>query len=396
MLLLFIISPCLSLPFIFLLIRNNVKYAFTLLSIFMGLMALLYPPVGDIYRYTQDYYSWADMNWGDFVSSLEFRFDYLLPFLSFACAKLGLHFEIVRFLYVFVSYQIIFYIFTDIVSKNPYLRDSRIYIKCFILFTFCFSFHFFIFRFNFSLILMSLAFYRYFYCFKKDGFSFALLSCFNHFSFVLFLLLWIPISLGLFKFNKWFLWLCVILFFVMDSSFLSFIIPNMPISGDLVNHIMYYIDGKFAGEYLEEHSFKYKIALFLSTCIIYPILLFFLSNYQKSKQNSLVSMMLFILAIAAPFVVVAQRMSYFAIFLYLIYFLSFYNNSRKQRRQLQILLSFVLFTFVIAQYAKKREYSISQEARILYMPLPIILQSTYSESWINQNLGNEGEPLNAN
>ena len=53
--LIFIIYPVLSFPFILKGILKRERWAYLLGAIFMGYMGMLYPPAGDMYRYAEDF-----------------------------------------------------------------------------------------------------------------------------------------------------------------------------------------------------------------------------------------------------------------------------------------------------------------------------------------------------
>ena len=56
--LIFILHPLLCLPLIIIEVYNKRHYALILLGCFMGLCAMLWPPTGDLYRHTMDYFDY--------------------------------------------------------------------------------------------------------------------------------------------------------------------------------------------------------------------------------------------------------------------------------------------------------------------------------------------------
>lgn len=53
---LFIFFPLYTIPWVVKGMLLGRKEAFVLWAIFMGLLGVLYPPIGDIYQYTKDYF----------------------------------------------------------------------------------------------------------------------------------------------------------------------------------------------------------------------------------------------------------------------------------------------------------------------------------------------------
>ena len=116
--LIFILHPLLCLPLIIIEVYNKRHYALILLGCFMGLCAMLWPPTGDLYRHTMDYFDYIDKD--EFELKLG-QFDFILYYLSYVFANLGINFELVRFLFVFLSYMIVFFIFEDMGKTTEFI-----------------------------------------------------------------------------------------------------------------------------------------------------------------------------------------------------------------------------------------------------------------------------------
>lgn len=106
------------------------KYAYTFLALFLGFVALLYAPTHDLFRHNLLYYDFA----GESISGIVFRQDVLLYTLIAWFAKWNINFEIIRFLFVFFSYQMYFSLFYSIQRKNTSLNNKRISFLLFLLF----------------------------------------------------------------------------------------------------------------------------------------------------------------------------------------------------------------------------------------------------------------------
>lgn len=94
------------------------KWAFYLWAIFMGLLGMLYPPTGDFYRYQMDFYKYQGLDFNTFLFVVGVDFNFFLSFLSYFVGKLGLNFDITRFIYNFIAYSILGKLFIDIVYSN--------------------------------------------------------------------------------------------------------------------------------------------------------------------------------------------------------------------------------------------------------------------------------------
>ena len=82
--LLFILCPIMSLPFIFYYISKRKYEAMTLLSLFMALCSMLWPPTGDLYRrHNMMYFEFQKMTTDQFVAFISMQFDFVLYLISF-------------------------------------------------------------------------------------------------------------------------------------------------------------------------------------------------------------------------------------------------------------------------------------------------------------------------
>lgn len=120
----FILFPLYTLPWIVQGMMRLEKWAFVLWAFFMGLVGILYPPVGDIYQYTKDFYIYEGCSWEFFLELLSLKFDFLLPLLSYFIGLIGWNFDISRFIYNFLSYLILGTIFLDIVRNNCFFANE--------------------------------------------------------------------------------------------------------------------------------------------------------------------------------------------------------------------------------------------------------------------------------
>ena len=78
LIILFVLYPFATLPFLFIKIIERKKYAFVLLAIFMGLCAILYPPLGDLYRHSLRYFSYFNENGSNWYVDENLILKYLL------------------------------------------------------------------------------------------------------------------------------------------------------------------------------------------------------------------------------------------------------------------------------------------------------------------------------
>ena len=68
--LIFCMSPFFALPLVIWGIYRRHQASFIYLAFFMGLMAYLTPPVGDLYRHTMNYFNYQNTDFSHFINSL--------------------------------------------------------------------------------------------------------------------------------------------------------------------------------------------------------------------------------------------------------------------------------------------------------------------------------------
>lgn len=132
--LLFVISPIASLPFILSGIFKKQHSYLVLLSLFMALCAILSPPFADLYVHSMGFKSYQNSTYNVFGEIFS-KQDYVLYLLEYVFAKIGLHFEFIRGLFVFICYQVTFKLYTTLFEYVPRLSsDKQLRILLFLVF----------------------------------------------------------------------------------------------------------------------------------------------------------------------------------------------------------------------------------------------------------------------
>ena len=387
--LLFMVYPLLSLPLILKGMLDNKKWGFFFFACFMGMIGMLYPPTGDFYRYTEEYIYIKDFNWEQFKDFILIKQECLLPSISYLFSRLNVPFDYSRFIYNFIAYYLLGLIYIDEINKNVHYikRNSIYFLGMFI----SFSLSLYLFRFFFSMILYAYGTYNIVYKRKKQGWIFVILSILNHFSFIVFLVILILTKLLHFKFRKWIVVLMCILAFTISSDLLINLFTFMP--ADIVNRYSIYLDGYYAGTYLEDHSLRYRILMALSSAITYAAAIIYIITYDKKsiKNGSIVNGVLLVTTLSSPFSAIAYRFATVLLLFIKIQFLNAFNRTRKQCKYLLILFLLTMLSNIMGLWSSRREISISDLSLICYASTPQILMHTYSEQWINKNVYENGD-----
>ena len=130
---LFLLCPALAIVYIIVQAYSGKYNNLTVLSLSIAMVALFTPPFADIYRHTLMYFYYENFSNSIFQSNDK---DFIFYTLTNICARNGIPFEYVSFLFVFICYQISFFLFKKVYEdvKNK-LSNRKIFciFLCFVL-----------------------------------------------------------------------------------------------------------------------------------------------------------------------------------------------------------------------------------------------------------------------
>ncbi len=361
----------------------------------MGMCAILWLPSGDLYRHSMTYFQLKDMNYNDFLIFQALNLDIVLYSITFAFAKLGINFEIVRFLFVFISYQCVFWIYQDVAQHNEILKNNQYYYKLGFVLMFMSVAFFNIthgLRYGLAIYISAAGVYKLFWKGQKTGWFFMFFAGLVHFSTFIFIA---PCVMSFLKrtINKRSIAYLSIAILILGAPAINNILELLPLPELLSNRTSQYTAGYWAQEFFEDHSFKYRISKFLSYWSIFPLMMISYKNISRKTSvltDKMLLLMIPLLAVAYPFGEIMPRFSYFLIIIYVCSCLTYVNVFIKNKWNLRIVYFFTILTFIANIYTFRRELSLSSEYKLLYSPLPTILFYTYSESHINQLIDETG------
>lgn len=384
----FAILPLYSTPLIIVGMLNRQRWAFVLWACFMGFIGILYPPSGDLYMYTQDFLLYKDCDFNSFLELQRLNFDFVLPSISFLLGKLGLPFDLSRFFYNFVSYYLIGDMFLMISGENKHLKGNK-YIYALLAFL-TISVSLYLFRFFFSMVLLAYGVYKIVYQGKKSGYIYLLLSCLNHFSFIIFVFVFLLSRFRLFYFHKTALLLLFVFIFLIDGSLVLSIFQYFPI--EIIERFIVYLDGYWAGEFLNDTSIKYRIMVLLQSLVAYiGCYVYFMSYDKKYMKYCLhINAYLLLVLLASPFATMYGRFLVVLLLVMKTYFLSVYDGTRVMRRNLIILFCGAMLSNAVSLWSIRRGLEVSELSMLLYANSYQIMSHSYDETWIANNIDGEG------
>lgn len=393
--LIFIVLPLYSVPFIIYGMWKRKKWAFTLWAIFIGLLGILFPPVADLYRYTMDYELYKGLDWNTFVIIASIKRDLMLPIISYFIGNLELNFDLYRLLYNFLGYYLLGLIYLDIVNRNINLQKKKVLIYA-LGFFISFNIAIYCYRYFLSAIFFLYGAYQIVYKKKKYGWIFIVLAVFNHLSYIVQTVALILQRMHFFKFSKRLVIFLFIISFFIDSSIITYIFNQLP--SNFVSSYVDYVEGQWAGDYLEEHSWRYKLQLFINNLIIYFCAIIYILQYNKcnKKYSSLPNAMILLATVTTPFVTISLRFLAVAMYFIKVHLLTIYDGSLSFYKYLKIMFWLTMITNLMGLWGYRRQIYISDYHMLLYSSSIHILRHTYDSNWMNENISDDGDMLKVN
>ena len=380
---LFVISPILSLPFIFYDVYKRHVGGLILFALFMGLLAYLTPPFADLYRHTRDYFNMYEYSSFDSFSK-SLKDDFLVQSFSYFLYHNGIKYTVARLLFTSIEYGLLAYV---LYKSSREERDKRFFIV-FLFMVFGYNFFWAVLgvRHCLAMCLYGMGCYLLYITKEKVKciFFFAIAPCIHFFYFALVLF---AIFFYYFPFrvsNKQFALLAAfsVLFGLVASSFLVGIFFNSHTS---------YLDGQWGTGYFASTSFKGAIYFLLKRLWALPLFVFFLNdNNIELKFRNLVLCNVLSFLLTMHFGTISDRyIDVVLMFLMFYYFISSYSYTW---RKLYLILfsSFVYFSANMYTYSNLYIHLNISHYTELWKPLPLVLSHDYTKEWTYEHIDFDG------
>lgn len=384
------LCPILSFPFIIHSILKKYCNAYYLLAIFMGLVSVLWPPTADLYRHNMMYFDFKVMNLQQFLNYIDGNVDLLYYILLYFFAKMGINFELIRFLFVCISYCLSFNIYAECMKRNPNIHVCH---KA-IFFLFYLSVPFFTItqglRYGLAISLFAYGAFFYFYQNRIKWLIYIVIACFIHFSMFPVLLILLLVRCNI-KISTIHIFVFILLsLLLIKGELLAYLIEILPINEFLKIRIGYYVNGYWSNEFLDEFSLENKISRYLAHFMMYPLLLFSFYLNGENKYNQFVKFLILIVGVCYLIsLTMFFRISLLFILVSLYAFAAEFGKYKHTYVALKIILICGLLSFSSQIYKFRREATISREYLLVY-PLPFSLFNSFDYYWIENNISGEG------
>lgn len=365
--LLFLLCPALAIIAIVAQAYAGKYRSFTVLSLSIAMVALFTPAFADIYRHTLLYFDLE--NFSDALIQTNGN-DFIFYTLTNFCARCHLPFEYVSFLFVFVCYQISFFLFRQILKATPITKENRKKMFCvFLSFVLMVQFIAIIngLRMATAAYLALLAWY-FFYkrTYLKGVFFYALAVC-THFGALLFFPIMIFTIFPIFRINKTVFLVISLGLMAMGGILLNFVPLSVIEALDLQDQVIGYMvksDEKF-GDVMSSNG---KIAMFLERIpyIVVTFLIIFNKIRLSDKDMSILCFAVWLSLLYYPFTVLFQRYGFFVV--PLLVFISFQHQQNRARSGLPLMaiLSSCVIMTMSYMYGYRVAFTHTKYYKMLY------------------------------
>lgn len=378
----FIASPLLALPFIIHEVHHRQPYAYVLFSLFLALVAFLYPPTHDLWRHNMMYYSYVQHP-ADSLFVTQNGLDYVLYSLTALFAKCNIPFEYVRFLLVFFSYVIYFKVFKEVAAQNTILRGSSTnYVNCFWLMFFFIPFFDICcgLRQGFAVALYTYGVYLFYLKGKTClGCVFLLLSVFTHFSMISVLPLVFLVKFKPFQINIKLALVLAVVAYAISLALFGYLNDSVEAVGEQST----YTTGSqgVGSDYVASRSIRSHITHAIYYCMAIPLIVFTLKGrIPESKMYYLANWLLVLCGLMLPYYTVTTR--YVLIFMTISIPMFIANCTSTKTLLFRLEFLFVFLTFGIRAFHERHTILNLSKEYYIAAPVPVILVQEYDKTWL--------------
>lgn len=314
-LVLLLLCPLLAVPFIISGIAKGKQNNLVLLSFVMAILAFIFPPFADLYRHTQQYLHFQI--YGN--SGLVFygsNFDFIFYTLSNFFAKNNIPFEYIRSIFVFISYQISFYLYKRCLKEKGVESNTK---ESFLLFWVFFLSVPFIWIVN-GLRMATACYIAVFgwvlvYNKRYIGLLAYIFALCLHFGSLLFAPIFIFLFLPKYSISKKAFLIITLLLFVTGGTLLSILPHSLITKLNMQSNVDYYMKNS-SKTFDSVMSVNGLIAMYLERIMlvyIYMKALFGISALYNKKDDFIVKNCLILWLAFLPFTILFQKISLFII-----------------------------------------------------------------------------------
>lgn len=388
-------APALSLPFILYGIYYRKKSAFFFFSIFLGIVAFLTGPTGDVYRWTLTYYGYKFTSYADFWLYIKNSGDFLTQLFSFLLAKNDIPYPFLRLVITITAYNIMFCIFNYYIDRNIYLYTKKDIFLRFIFLVVVSDFFNMLYgvRYVFAVVLLIFAYHNFTIGNKKTAVIAIYIAINTHFSILYYAIALLSLTLLRIKKQKFF----IIIFFsfvlgYIGYSFVSYLAHTFNLMG-----AGYLGEGTWGTGRLEYEANRgiTRIASYIYdrlSILLSAILLAYYYWDNKDFHYKFLYGTILLFCIINQFGTASSRQLHIIDHLLFIFLLhnEFKLNMKTNKKIFSIVLNMLSVRFMVQLIGYGNIVSHSGEYMKMLYPITEVLQNDFDINWIIHNVTPEG------
>lgn len=371
-LLVFLLSPFLSIPLIILQLKRNDKIGTSLLSILVGLIAFLYIPAisNDKARYFErytNYQSFSFSQFSQFQIGLQ-KPDFVFDFIIFFCSKLPIRLEFAFLILTWLCVFLLFKIVNTIIEHLKITNYNYLHIALLVIFSFSLPSLFSGLRFTLGACFLVYGFFALIFERKKaKGLLFIFLATQTHFS----LLFFVP-AIFLFmldrtnRINYRLLFLISFVFLMIPSTIISQVFSSVALSESLDAKTSVYVAGDdFVSQNFDTDDGSLIIYIFRTLWYYVVLLILLLNNkrlifdaWSKYFINFLYCLIFFV-NFTYSFTTIFSRYTIVIRLFFLLYIVYQYLNKKSiwSKKIFYLIMGFYLLAFLVDIYVLRINFS---------------------------------------
>lgn len=318
----FLLSPLVSIPILIWGVLKGKKNNLVLISLAMALIGFVFPPFADLYRHTKDYLYWVDHGKDGFLL-MKGQIDFLFYSMSNIFAKNHIPFEYIRSVFVFICYQISFFLYRKSVEIKNVDWDSQEAQCLFWIFFLSVPFIWIVngLRMATACYIAILGWYYYYNRNLAFGLLFYILSLTLHFGALMFFPLFLCINIPALKFSRIQVVMLSVLILGLGGILLKLLPASLIEQLNMEKNVDLYMN-RSQKEFGDTMSFNGFIAMWLERIMIVYVFYYLIREWKmiNFKDSFLIVVCFFAWFMVLPFTILFQKLSLFIIpiILYLI------------------------------------------------------------------------------
>lgn len=387
----FILSPVLGL----IIAINNIftrQQGYFIVVCFLILLSFLYPPYGDLYRHFYDFNNYKTMSFVEFCQ--DFNIDFVVQFLEWGIARLGLRFEFVRVTITIISLFLVMDLWNNILItsfKNSSNRDKAMGFIPLLAVIFFYNLQAGL-RFPLASILYFYGAYFFLVSKNRKGIIALIFSALTHFSFYPFIAIIFLSKIKLLHvYSRWVKILLIIVTYILSNIVVLKLLPLLGLSEEiLMKFDAYLTGGTWAEDFKESLTILGLLDQYLRLVML-PVLIFYTFVRNKRDNMSILSFNIILYTVlVSPFFTIFIRTGMTLVSVLTVTFLANFDGKIRDLKYLRLIYLFALMSIALQTISFRNQIIYSDVRSIFYKPAPFILSQEYTESWIENNVMPDG------